>query len=142
MATLFTKIIDGEIPAHHVWADDRCVAFLDIEPLTPGHVLVVPREEVDHWVDLPADLLAHVMQVAATIGRAQRTAFGSQRVGLIVQGFEVPHAHVHVFPTSSIQDFEMGARQTREPESLAADAETLRSVLRAQGDGEHVPAAG
>ena len=70
MATLFTKIIDGEIPAQLVWRDEVCAAFLDIEPLTPGHALVVPRVEVDHWVDLPAGTLAHVMDVAARVARA------------------------------------------------------------------------
>ena len=139
MATLFSKIIDGQIPAQLVWEDPLCVAFLDIEPLTPGHALVVTREEVDHWVDLAPDTLAHVIDVAAVLGRAQRQAFDAERAGLIIQGFEVPHAHVHVFPATSAADFELGSRSARDPADLAADATTLRAALRAQGHGEHVP---
>lgn len=140
MATLFTKIIDGDIPGQIVWSDDVCAAFLDIEPLTTGHVLVVPRAEVDHWVDLPADTLTHVMQVAATIGRAQESAFGAERVGVVIQGFEVPHAHVHVFPAGSAEDFDAARRAPREAAELAGDARALRSALREQGGGAAVPA--
>lgn len=139
MATVFTKIIEGEIPGQLVWRDDVCAAFLDIEPLTPGHVLVVPREEVDHWADLPPETLAHVMGVAARIGRAQQAAFGTARAGVIVQGFEVPHAHVHVFPTSDPGDFDLGRKAARDPDDLAQDAERLRAELRTQGAGEPVP---
>ena len=132
MATLFTRIIDGQIPGQLVWKDDVCAAFLDIEPLTPGHVLVVTREETDHWVDLPAATLAHVMDVAATVGRAQQAAFGAARVGLIVQGFEVPHAHIHVFPANDMSGYNlstvMRADET-DPAKMDAAAETLRAAL-------------
>lgn len=139
MTTLFTKIIDGVIPGQLVWKDALSAAFLDIEPLRPGHVLVVPREEIDHWVDLPADILTHLTDVAAAIGRAQRTAFGSSRVGVIIQGFEVPHAHLHVFPTDDAADFDLRRKSARAPDDLAADADKLRAALREQGAGEHVP---
>ena len=102
MATLFTRIIDGEIPGTFVWEDDRCVAFLSINPLTPGHTLVVPRDEVDHWIDLPDDLAQHLMSVARTIGRAQQQAFVSERVAVIIAGYEIPHTHLHVFPTTNM----------------------------------------
>lgn len=139
MATLFTKIINGEIPGQIVWQDEVCVAFLDIEPLTPGHALVVPRAEIDHWLDLPAPTLAHVTDVAALIGRAQQAAFSPRRIGVIVQGFEVPHAHVHVFPAHGAGDFELSRRASREPELLAEDADRLRAALVEQGGSEHVP---
>ena len=100
MATLFTRIIDGEIPGTFVWKDERCVAFLSINPLAPGHTLVVPRAEVDHWIDLPDDLARHLMSVARTIGRAQQQAFVSERVAVIIAGYEIPHTHLHVFPTT------------------------------------------
>ncbi|ANS77770.1 HIT family protein [Serinicoccus hydrothermalis] len=129
MSTIFTKIIEGEIPGHIVWSDEVCAAFLDIEPLTPGHVLVVPRDETDHWVDLPTGTLDHVMNVAATIGRAQQQVYGAERVGIIVQGFEVPHAHVHVFPTSDPGDFDLTRKGPRDEEDLAADAAALREAL-------------
>lgn len=129
MATIFSKIIDGDIPGHIVWSDEVCAAFLDIEPLTPGHVLVVPREEVDHWVDLSPATLAHLMDVCATIGRAQQRVWDAERVGLIVQGFEVPHAHVHVFPTSDPADFDLTRKGPRDADDLAADAASLREAL-------------
>ncbi len=129
MATIFTKIIRGEVPGHVVWSDDVCAAILDIAPLTRGHVLVVPRQEVDRWTDLDASTLGHVMEVAARIGRAQLAAFGGERAGLVVQGFEVPHAHVHVFPASSAADFDLSTTLSPSPEELAEDADRLRTAL-------------
>lgn len=129
MATLFTKIIDGDIPAQVVWSDDVCVAFLDIQPLTQGHALVVPREEVPHWIDLDRETMTHLTDVAAKIGRAALEAFGGERVGLVIQGFEVPHTHLHVFPSRSAKDFDSTSRHERSPEQLAQDADTLRAAL-------------
>ena len=129
MTTLFTRILDGEIPAETVWTDDVCGVFLDIEPLTPGHALVVPRAEVSHWVDLDGATIAHLMQVAARVGRAQLDAFGGTRVGLIVQGFEVPHAHLHVFAASGPEDFDLERKRPRDSALLAQDAAALRAAL-------------
>ena len=86
MATIFTKIIDGELPGTFVWKDDVCVAFLSIAPLSPGHTLVVPRREVDHWLDLEAAELSHVMSVAQTIGTALSAVYEPVKVGLMVAG--------------------------------------------------------
>ena len=99
MPTIFTRIIEGEIPGTFVYRDDQCVAFLSINPLAVGHTLVVPIAEVDHWVALPADLAAHLFAVAHRIGKAQQRAFACERVGLIIAGYEVPHTHLHVVPT-------------------------------------------
>lgn len=106
MATVFTRIIDGELPGRVVWSGDDVVAFLTIAPLTAGHTLVVPRAEVDSWTDLEPELLASVMTVARTIGRAVQRAFDAPRAGLVVAGFEVPHMHVHVFPAWQMGDFD------------------------------------
>lgn len=106
MPTVFTKIINGDLPGRIVWSDERVAAFLTIAPLTPGHTLVVPRAEVDEWTDLEPELLGHVMAVSHTIGAALKQAFDAPRVGLIVAGFEVPHAHVHVFPARDMADFD------------------------------------
>ena len=138
MASIFTKIINGEIPGQLVWKDEVCAVFLDIQPLVPGHALVVPLEEVDHWVDLPAETTAHLMHVANRVGRAQRTAFQAERVGVVIQGFEVPHTHIHVFPANSMADFNPANRQARDSEDVAADAEKIRTALREQGDDQHV----
>ena len=98
MATLFTKIIDGDIPGRFVWADEVVVAFGTIAPITDGHVLVVPRAEIVQLTDAPDDVLSHLMLVARTIGRAQQHAWDAPRAALLVAGFEVPHLHLHVLP--------------------------------------------
>ncbi len=141
MTTIFTRIIDGEIPARFVWVDDDCVAFTDVRPLHRGHVLVVPRAEIDHWVDLPPDLAAHLMRVAHAIGRAQNEAFGASRIGLMIAGFEVPHTHLHVVPVDTMADLDFARADTSpDPADLDAVAHTLRRILTEHGHGAHVPA--
>ena len=138
MATLFTRIIDGELPGHFVWRDDRCAAFLTIAPIAPGHALVVPIAEVDHWVDLDDDLAAHLMVVARTVGQAQMAAFTPNRIGMIIAGLEVPHAHLHVIPIETETDLDFRrADGATPPEALAAAATRLRDALVAQGHGTH-----
>lgn len=134
MATLFTQIIDGDIPGRFVWRDDRCVAFSTIAPIAPGHTLVVPRAEVDHWLDLDDATAAHLLVVAKAIGRAQMTAFEPRRVGLIIAGLEVPHTHLHVIPIDSDADLDFGRADHRaSPEALDAAADRLRAALRVEG---------
>lgn len=140
MTTLFSRIIAGDIPGRFLWADSDCVAFLTIEPLAPGHALVVPRTEIDHWVDAPSDLLQHLLSVAQILGRAQMQAFTPTRIGLLVQGFEVPHLHIHVWPANSPADFDLAAADRNpSPESLDESATLLREALVILGHGEHVP---
>ena len=136
MPTLFTKIIAGEIPGRFVWRDDRVVAFLTIEPLRPGHVLVVPRQEIDHWLDVPPDLAGHLFQVAQRVGRAVQRAFPARKVGLMVAGLEVPHVHLHVTPIDDVHDLDF-ERQDRnaDPRALDDAAERIRRALRDLGDG-------
>ena len=142
MATLFTRIIDGEIPGRFVWQDDDAVAFLTIAPIVPGHCLVVPRQEIDHWLDLPSPLAAHLMSVAQAVGQAQMVAFEPARIGMIIAGLEVPHCHLHLLPIDSEADLSFAKANPNTPaESLDAAAESLRSALRAQGHADRVPAA-
>jgi histidine triad (HIT) family protein len=140
MATLFTKIIDGELPGRFVWSDERAVGFLSINPLGPGHTLVVPRAEVDHWVDADADLLTHLTAVSRAIGDAIRTAWQPPRVGLIVAGFEVPHMHIHVFPAWNMAAFNF-ANAAKDVDAAEQDKhrDTLRAALRDAGHGASVP---
>ena len=98
MASVFTRIIDGEIPGTFVWRDERCVGLMSINPLCPGHVLVIPREEVAHWVDLDPELLAHLTAVSQSIARAIDHAYEPERVGAMYAGLEVAHVHHHLVP--------------------------------------------
>ncbi|WP_098959081.1 HIT family protein [Pseudonocardia sp. N23] len=142
MSTLFTKIIDGELPGRFVWSDDTCVGFLSINPLGPGHTLVVPRAEVDHWVDAQSGLIAHLTAVSHVIGNAVRTVSNPPRVGLLVAGFEVPHLHVHVFPAWDMAAFDFAnAAKTVDDAEQDAHADALRVALRDAGHGAHVPDA-
>ncbi|MBA3289167.1 MAG: HIT family protein [Acidimicrobiia bacterium] len=137
MATVFTRIIDGELPGTFVWRDERCVAFMSINPLARGHVLVVPIEEVDHWIDASPELVAHLFSVAHVIGQAQHAAFDGARVGLIVAGYEVPHTHVHVIPTRSMAQLSFdNAASSVDPAELAAAADAVRAELTAMGRDE------
>lgn len=131
MPTVFTRILNGDLPGRMVWLDDICGAFLSINPLQAGHTLVVPRAEVDHWIDLDEDTMAHLWRVSRVIGGAQQAAFEPVRIGLIVAGFEVPHVHVHVLPATSEADFDF-SRAARNPDPAGLDraAEQLRAELR------------
>ena len=134
MSTVFTRIINGELPGTFVWRDERCVAFMSINPMAPGHVLVVPIEEVDHWIDAPPELAAHLFSVAHIIGRAQQAAFDCERVGMIIAGYEVPHTHVHVLPTTSMGQLSFAnAAASVDRDDLDAWAEAIRTALRAEG---------
>lgn len=101
MSTVFTKILTGEWPGHFLYRDSHCAAFLSINPIRPGHALIVPIQEVSHWIDLEPEANAHLMKVAQRVGRAQMAVFRPERIGMIVAGFEVPHTHLHVVPISS-----------------------------------------
>jgi histidine triad (HIT) family protein len=134
MPTIFTRIINGELPGRFVWRDELCVAFLTINPLKPGHTLVVPRAEVDHWLDLEPDVATHLMRVAQTIGRALQRGFNPTRVGMIIAGLEVPHVHLHLVPIETMEDLDF-ARAEKSPDPAALDqaAATIRSELAAMG---------
>ena len=130
MASVFSRIIAGELPAHFVWQDDLCVAFLSIGPLRPGHTLVVPRAEVDHWVDLDDDVLAGLMRVARTIARAQQAVYRPTKIGLLIAGLEIPHAHIHVSPIDGLKDMDFASVGPHPgDDALAAEAARIRAAL-------------
>lgn len=130
MPTLFTRIIDRELPAAFVWEDDRCVAFMAKDACHPGHLLVVPREEVDHWLDADDDLMAHLLQTARTIASALQAAFPSERVALLVIGLEVPHLHLHLIPIDGMGDVDFArARRDVAMVELEANAEAIKGRL-------------
>lgn len=134
MSTIFTKIIEGEIPGTFVWRNDFCVAFMSINPLRDGHVLVVPRAEIDHWLDCPSDLRDDLMEVSQTIGRAIQKVHDPARVGLMIAGLEVPHLHIHVVPIDGIHDLDFAnAAVSVDRDHLEEQAEAIRNALMTMG---------
>ena len=130
MASVFTMIIKGDLPGTFVWEDDRCVAFMSINPLAYGHTLVVPRDEIDQWLDVPSDLREHLFEVAARIGAAQKQVFGSHRIGMIIAGFEVPHMHIHLIPANTMSDMDFSlASDSVDAADLERAAESIKSAL-------------
>jgi len=137
VASIFTKIIKGELPGRFVWRDDRAVAFLTIQPLKPGHTLVVPIDEVDHWLDLDPELARHLLDVSQQVGKAIDRAFEPEKVGLIIAGLEVSHVHLHVTPIHALQDLNFAnADWNPDPADLDAAAEKIRGALRELGCSE------
>jgi histidine triad (HIT) family protein len=143
MPSIFSRIIAGEIPGRLVWTDELCVVMVDIRPLHPGHCLVIPKGEVDHWVDLDEATAAHLMTVARHLGRAQQAAFPCQRIGLLIAGYEVPHTHLHVIPTDTMADFDFARADPTVPaDELDRVADVLRRTLADQGQGANVAVSG
>jgi histidine triad (HIT) family protein len=117
--SIFTKIIRGEIPCYRVYEDDKTLAFLDIHPIRPGHVLVIPKIQVDHLWDLEEEYYAAVMTTVNKVARRVKEVLEPLRVGLHVSGFDVPHAHVHVFPFNSAEEFWTRPNVAAEPDHAA-----------------------
>lgn len=130
MASIFTRIIAGELPGHFVWQDELCVAIMTIQPVNPGHLLVIPREEINHWDDLPEALLSHLMLISQKLTKAVKIAFPSERVGVVIAGFEVPHVHVHVMPVNQLSDFDFNGLAFAEADALKAAAEKIRQAIK------------
>lgn len=137
MSSIFTKIIRGELPGRFVWRDARVVGFLTVAPLRPGHTLVVPIEEVDHWLDAPPDLMRHLVDVAQKVGQGIQDAFQPEKVGLMIAGLEVRHVHLHLVPIHTLGDLDFTKADTKAtPEALDAAAAKLRAALREAGHRE------
>jgi histidine triad (HIT) family protein len=132
MTTIFTRIIRGEIPGTFVYTDEACVAFMSINPMADGHVLVIPRDEVDHWVDLSQYMASHLFEVSHRISKALQQAFPCERVGLIIAGYEVNHCHIHLIPTNNMGQLSFAnAAASVERETLKQHAERIISALNA-----------
>lgn len=124
MATLFTKIVNGEIPCHKVAENDEFLAFLDIMPLKLGHVLVIPKSEVDYIFDIEDDLLGRMMIFAKSVAKKIEKAFPCNRVGVTVIGLEVPHAHIHLIPIDKLDDMNFAKPK------LKVSTEELQNVAK------------
>ena len=130
MTTIFTRIINGEIPGTFVHKDEACVAFMSINPMADGHVLVIPRDEVDHWVDLSPYIASHLFEVSHRISRALAIAFPCEKVGLIIAGYEVNHSHIHLIPTTHMGQLSFAnAAASVERSALEEHAEKITAVL-------------
>jgi diadenosine tetraphosphate (Ap4A) HIT family hydrolase len=137
MASIFTKILQGELPGEFVWKDELAVAFMSIAPLKPGHTLVVPRAEVDHWIELEPATLQHLAGVAHHVGKAIQSGFNPVKVGSTILGLEVPHVHIHVVPIWTPFDLDFAnADKHAKSEDIASAAATIRDGLRALGCSE------
>lgn len=113
MPSVFTKIINGELPCYKIFEDDKIISFLTIDPISLGHTLVVCKEEINHWTEVPPEVYGHLHKVSQKIGKAILQATGCPRVGQIVAGFEVPHYHLHLIPAWSIPDLDFKRAQRR-----------------------------
>ncbi len=137
MASIFTKIIQGELPGRFVWRDETAVAFLTIAPLKPGHTLVVPIREVDHWLDLEPDELAHLHAVAQKVGKAIQAVWEPPKVGMVVIGLEVPHVHIHLSPIWDVHDLDFSKAEGNPDAQMMDDAASrIRRALRDAGHAE------
>jgi histidine triad (HIT) family protein len=131
MTTVFSRIINGDEPARFVWRDPRCAAFLSAWPLRPGHTLLAPVEEVDHWIDLDDDLARHLMTVAQTIGRVLQETFRPRKVGLLIGGLDVPHVHLHLVPVDTVHDLDYDSQVTEpDPADLDDALELITLTMR------------
>ncbi len=128
--SIFTRIIAGEIPCEKILEDERFFAFLDIRPINPGHTLVVPKAQVDRLYELDAETLSGMLPFAARVARALEKAVPCKRVGMIVAGFEVPHAHLHLVPVNGEGELTFERARPAAKEELAAVGAKVREALR------------
>jgi histidine triad (HIT) family protein len=129
MATIFTRIIQGEIPCHKIAENDKFIAFLDITPVAKGHTLVVPKQEVDYFFDLENDLLAEINVFAKEVAVKLQRAIPCRRVGVAIIGLEVPHAHVHLIPLNTMADINFSAERLKfTQDELASIAASVRDA--------------
>ncbi|MFM2136193.1 MAG: hypothetical protein RL021_1593 [Bacteroidota bacterium] len=130
MSTIFTRIVNGEIPAYKVAEDDRYLAFLDISPLSPGHTLVIPKTETDYIFDIESEEYAGLWLFARRVSSAVEKAVPCKRVGVAVIGLEVPHAHIHLIPMNRVSDMNFANPKLSLPaEEMASICERIRSYF-------------
>ena len=139
MSSVFSRIIAGELPGRFAYADDQCVVFSTIEPIATGHMLVVPRQETDAFVDADDGLLGHLMAVAKRVGLAQQAAYPGTRAVLMIAGFDVPHLHLHVLPLADQRAMNFARAHSVPDDELDTACQTVREALLQIGYGAFVP---
>lgn len=130
MASIFTKIVQGDIPCHKVAEDEHFLAFLDIAPIEQGHTLVIPKQEVDYIFDLEEELYVGLHLFAKRVAHALEKTITCERIGQTVLGLEVPHAHIHLVPLINVQFIDFGQRASMEPEEFAALAARIQANFK------------
>jgi diadenosine tetraphosphate (Ap4A) HIT family hydrolase len=133
VASIFTKIINREIPGHFVWEDDLCFSIMTIQPIKQGHLMVIPKEEVDHWDDVPETTATHLMAVSQKIAKAIKAVIPCKRIGVSIVGIEVPHTHIHLMPMDTTADMDFKNSQEMSHDLLADTAASIREILVSQG---------
>ncbi len=136
MPSIFTKIASREIPGHFVWEDDLCFSIMTIQPIREGHLMVIPKLEVNHWDDVPPDTAAHLMVVAQKIAKAIKGIIPCKRIGVSVVGLEVPHTHIHLIPIDNMGDMDFSLASEMSAKKLAATAKKIKTSLQARGYSE------
>ena len=134
--SIFTKILAKEIPGHFIWEDELCFSIMTIAPIRQGHVLVIPKQEINHWDDVPAETAAHLMLVSQKIAKGIKAVIDCKRVGVSVIGLEVPHTHIHLIPIDSMDDLDFKLAKEMSQSLLADTAEKIKKVLQASGYSE------
>jgi histidine triad (HIT) family protein len=129
MPSIFTRIVNREIPAQILREDDDFMAFLDVRPIRPGHTLVIPKAEIPDVFDVPDPLLSGLLPFAKPVARAIKEVTGAERVGMVVIGLEVPHAHIHLVPIDDINDIDFRLARPADEDQLAAIATKIRAAL-------------
>ncbi len=132
MSSIFTKIINSEIPGHFLWEDDLCISIMTIMPIKDGHCMVIPKQEVDHWDDVPEDTARHLMSVSQKIAKAVKAVVPCRRIGVSIIGIEVPHTHIHLMPMDSTADMDFKNAREVSQDQLADMAAKIRQVLLGQ----------
>lgn len=134
MHSIFTRILNGDVPGRIVYSDDQVFAIMTHAPIRPGHTLVIPKTEIDHWLDMPPGLSAHMFLTAQKIGNAIQSAFRPVKVGVVIAGLEVRHVHIHLIPIHTLEDLEFSRQdKNARPEDLDQAAETLKNALKTFG---------
>ncbi len=136
MASIFTKILNKEIPGHFVWEDELCFSIMTIQPIRDGHLMVIPKMEVNHWDDVPPETAAHLMVVSQKIAKAIKAVIPCKRIGVSVIGLEVPHTHIHLIPIDNMGDLNFSLAKEMPQKKLAATATAIRKSLQARGYSE------
>ncbi len=133
MSSIFTQIVKGSLPGHVLWQDEHCYCILTLKPIREGHVLLIPHAEIDFWDDIPEAVSAHMFIVAQNISRTLRSLFPCAKIGMMIAGLEVRHAHMHLFPINALTDLDFSLARERDDAVQLQTANRIRTALAAAG---------